>query len=213
MKILFVVIAFLHSMAALLYADDSRFRFYYIEGATTNYPDYVVDDMGVHTSVELSKDSDPASLAILNALISQPGIWGSAEPEKDPRGITSDQGIVLIGSFVSEPIQPPVIPNGAADGPYRKFKITKINVEFPFARWVATDKEDPVDTPYVVEFHFELRSLIPKGISLDGKAIDLRSYEAKSKSEHGVAPQSATRSESDSGGGDNPQHESESRPR
>lgn len=190
-----MVIAFLHSMVALLNADDSRFRFYYIEGATTNYPDIVVDEKGVRTSVELSKDSDPASVAILNALIKQPGIWGSAAPEKDSRGITSDQGIVLIGSFVSEQIQPPSIPNGAADGPYRKFKITKINVEFPFARWVATDKEDPVDTPYIVEFHFELRSLIPKGILLDGKAIDLRTYEAKSKSEQGSAGQPATRPE------------------
>jgi len=159
MKNLLIVVALLHIMIVMLKAEDSHFRFYYIEGATTNYPDSVVDEKGKRTTVELSRDSDPASMAILRALINQRGIWGSAAPKKDPRGITWDQGIILIGSFVSEPIQPPIIPDGAADGPYREFKISKINIELPFARWVETDKNDPVDTPYVVEFHLELRSL------------------------------------------------------
>jgi len=174
-------------MIAMLKAEDSRFRFYYIEGATTNYPDSVVDEKGKRTTIELSDGSDPASVAILKALINQNGIWGSAAPKKDSRGITWDQGIILIGSFASEPIQPPRIPNGASDGPYRKFKISKINIELPFARWVETDKKDRINSPYVVEFHLELRSLIPKGIVIDGQSLNLKSYEAQSKSEQGAA--------------------------
>lgn len=211
MKSVFIVIVLLQSMIVMLKAEDSHFRFYYIEGATTNYPDSVVDEKGERTTVKLSKDSDPGSVAILSALINQRGIWGSAAPKKDPRGITWDQGIILIGSFVSEPIQPPTIPDGAADGPYRAFKISKINIELPFARWVETDKKDPVDTPYVVEFHLELRSLIPEGIFIDGRALDLRNYEAKSKSEQGGADQATTAPESKPKNDEKPKPESEGR--
>lgn len=196
MKRFFLVIAWLQCCAAIVSASDSRFRFHRLEGATTVHPYEVADADGRVTTIVLSKDSDAASVAILTALIGQKGIWGSLAPEKDPRGITWDQGIILIGSFVSEPMRVPHIPNGAAEGPYREFKVNKINIEFPFARWVETDEDDPVDTPYVVEFHLELRSLIPKGVTLEGKSIDLRGYETKSKSEQGGGGQPATRSES-----------------
>ncbi len=59
-------------------------------------------------------------------------------------------------------------------GPDREFRVNKIEVDFLFARWVETDQNDLVDTPYVAEFHFELRSRIPSGIILEGKPIDLR---------------------------------------
>ena len=190
MKNLFIVVALLQSMAAMLEAQESRFRFHYLEGATTSYPDRVVDEQGKSTTVELSEDSDPSSVSILKALINQRGIWGSVAPKKDPRGFTWDQGIILIGSFVSAPIQPQLVPDGAYEGPYQKFKISKIEVEFPFARWVETDKEDPVGTPYVVEFHLELRSLIPRGIMMNGAQLNLRDYEVESKSEQGVPPKS-----------------------
>lgn len=195
MKSLILMLTLVHGTVAMLGADESRFRFHRLEGATTVHPYEVADEKGKVTTVVLSRDSDAASMAILNALIRQQGIWGSLALMKDSRGITWDQGIVLIGSFVSEPKRPPYIPNGAAEGPYREFKITKINVEFPFARWVETDKDDPVDTPSVVEFHLELRSLIPSGIILDGKPLDLRNYETKSKSEQGGG-QPTTRPES-----------------
>ena len=190
MKKLFIVLALLQSMAAMLKAQESRFRFHYIEGATTSYPDRVVDEKGVSTTVELSEDSDPASLAILKALINQRGIWGSVAPKKDSRGFTWDQGVILIGSFVSAPIQPEAVQDGAHEGQYRKFEFSRIEVEFPFARWVETDKEDPVGTPYVVEFHLELRSLIPKGIEIAGRQLTLRSYEVESRSEQGVPAKS-----------------------
>ena len=196
MKRVLLLIAWLQCTVAMAFAGDARFRFHRLEGATTVHPYEVADAEGKNTTIVLSKDSDAASVAILNALIGQQGIWGSLAPKKDPRGITWDQGIILIGSFVSEPKRLPQIPNGAAEGPYREFKINKINIEFPFARWVETDENDPVDTPYVVEFHLELRSLIPQGILLEGKAIDLRSYETKSKSEQGGGGQPATRPES-----------------
>lgn len=196
MKTLLLILTLVHGTVAMLGADESRFRFHRLEGATTVHPYEVADEKGKVTAVVLSKDSDAASMAILNALIRQQGIWGSHALKKDSRGITWDQGIVLIGSFVSEPKRLPHVPNGAAEGPYREFKVIKINVEFPFARWVETDKNDPVDTPYVVEFHLELRSLIPSGIILEGKPIDLRNYETRSNSEQGGGGQPATRPES-----------------
>ncbi len=192
MKRVLLLLAWLQCTVAMAFADDARFRFHRLEGATTVHPYEVANAEGKNTTIVLSKDSDAASVAILNALIGQQGIWGSLAPKKDPQGITWDQGIILIGSFVPEPKRLPEVPNGAAEGPYQEFKINKINIEFPFARWVETDENDPVDTPYVVEFHLELRSLIPKGILLEGKAIDLRSYETKSKSEQGAAGQPAT---------------------
>lgn len=171
--------------AMALQADEARFLFRRLEGATTRFPYEIADGNGKVTTVILTEDSDPASLAILKALIRQRGVWGTFAPEKDPRGITSAQGIVLTGSFTSEPMMPASIPNGAADGPYRDFKVSGIQVEFPFVRWVETDKEDPVDTPVVAEFHFELRSLIPSGVSVNGVPVDLRKYESKSKSAQG----------------------------
>ena len=187
MKSLFIIAILLQGVAATLKADDSRFRFHRMEGVT-GIPTEVSDEKGTITTVVLSKDSDPAAMAILNALIGQQGVWGSLAPEKDPRGVTWDQGIVLMGAFASVIKRTPDQPNAAAPEPYREFKISGINIEFPFARWVETDKADPVDTPYVVEFHLELRSLIPNGIIVDGKSLDLKKYESKSKSEQGVAP-------------------------
>ena len=182
-NLIIIIVVLLQGIAAVLRADDARFRFQRMEGCT-GIPTQISDGKGKITTVVLAKDSDPAAMAILRALISQQGVWGSFAPTKDPRGITWDQGIVLIGSFISETKRTPYVLHGADPEPYKEFKVNGITIEFPFARFVETN-EASVDSPLVVEFHLELRSLIPKGLVVNGKHLDLRKYESKSKCDQG----------------------------
>jgi len=185
MKNFIITVALFQTFTFGLLAEDLRYRFHCMQG-TTGIPTQVSDAQGKVTTVKLAKDSDPASSALLDALIGQQGIWGSLKPDKDARGVTWDQGIVLIGRFSSEAMTTEGGANKAAQEPYREFKISGISIELPFARWVETDKTDPIDTPYVLEFHFELRSLIPSALLVEGKPLNLKQYESKSKSEQGA---------------------------
>lgn len=181
--------------AAACHAEDAQFRFHRAAGVT-GLACEVSDGAGKRTTIKFADESNPKAQFLLDSLLSNEGVWGALSPEVDPRGVTWDQGIILIGDLSSEEKTTPYIEHGAAQEPYREFKLSGIQVQMPFAQWIQTDKEDPISSPYVVIYHLSLESLFPKGLSYEGVPLDLRGYETKSKSEQGAAGQPATRPES-----------------
>jgi hypothetical protein len=195
MKTLLLSIFVAQISAAFCHAEDAQFRFNRAVGVS-GLACEVSDGEGKRTTIKFSDESNTKAKFLLDSLLSNEGVWGALSPEVDPRGITWDQGIILIGKFSSEEKITPYIENGAAQEPYREFKLSGIQVQMPFAQWIQTDKEDPISSPYVVIYHLSLESLFPKGLSYEGVPLELRGYETKSKSEQGAAGQPATRPES-----------------
>ena len=172
-----LTVLILQSLVLLFQANANEFRFHMMEGCT-GIPSTVLDQNGKITTIRFSKDSDSDAVATLNALISQDNIWGTYAPQKDTRGVTWDQGIILSGSFTSAVKKTPYIPNGSSLESFREFKLTGIKIKFPFAVWKETTED--LYPPMILELHFELRSLIPKGLVVNGKSLDLAKYELHS---------------------------------
>src|SRR5688572_11383971 len=114
--------------AAACHAEDAQFRFHRAVGVT-GLACEVSDGAGKRTTIKFVDESNPKAQFLLDSLLSNEGVWGALSPEVDPRGITWDQGIILIGGFSSEEKITPYIENGAAQEPYRDFKLSGIKVQ------------------------------------------------------------------------------------
>ena len=163
-----------------------RYRFHCGDGIT-GISTSVSDKAGAETTIRFAEDSDKRAMFLLNNLIDLEGISGSLKPQRDTRGVSWDQAIVLVGDFSSPEKKTVATANAPAQEAYREFKVTDIELHFPFAQWIQIDKDDPIDSPYSLMFHFSARSLFPNGLKYQGRDLALERFEKRSRSEQGGA--------------------------
>ena len=161
---------FLLIFQAVTHAGE--FRYVHIEGAT-GICNFLYDSKGRKIPIEFGKHPNKDADTILNALLDV-GIYGTRTPQND-RGCQWNQEIILIGDL-SKDWDNTSIANTPAEN-YREFTLRDIKLSFPFARWVQIrNKQWPVEGPIKLEIHFEIDSLFPDGLKVDGKRIELTNH-------------------------------------
>ena len=150
-------------------ASASEFRYRHLE--TTGLTDRVYDRAGVDTAIVFAKDSNVEFLAILRAL-SERQVYGTKGIERY-LGAHHEQGIILAGEFISKTKRTGGGPNTAVSEPYRDFRLTGVKVKFPLTRFELAPSGNPIDGPMILETHFGFNSLLPAGVLVNGKPVDL----------------------------------------
>ena len=172
MKLLLVAMSLL--LSQMVHAEEFRFQ---CVGEVTGLCDSVRDNAGKKTTIKITKDSDPESLAVFLAL-QRRQIYGT-EGVEDHQGAKWEQGIILVGDFASETKRTKGGPTMAPPENYREFRMTGIKVLFPVSRFEVAAGGNVIDGPMIIETHFGFDSLFPQGVALNGKPFDLAKHVAK----------------------------------
>ncbi len=141
-------------------------------GEVTGLCDRIYDKEGKETTIKIDY-ADPESAEIFLAL-QKKRMYGTKGFE-DHMGIKWEQGIYLVGDFTSEAKRTQEGPNTAPSELYRDFRMTGIKLAFPVWRFQEA-LIDEVDPPVFMEIHFGFDTLLPKGLILNGKNIDLKKH-------------------------------------
>lgn len=159
-----------------------EFRFEHWEGCT-GVCHVLYDGKGPAIPIRFSKQGNKEADAILDALLSA-GAYGERGVQEDSRGVKWTQEIVLVGELSKEKKLVETSESGVtAGGSYQEFTLKDIKLVFPFSRWVTVKNERwPVEGPVILETHFDIDSIFPDGLKLDGKDIELRKHTYKSAS-------------------------------
>lgn len=151
------------------------FRYFHQE--VTGVTNVVIAKDGKKTLIKISDESSVEALSILDALLSN-GLMGTSKTEKI-YGVLYDQQIIFKGEFISEVKYTESNPNTAPSEPYRDFKISDVQLVFPFFRFVEAPKGDKISGPFLIEAHLVPETLFPEGIRCGEKFVDLKKHYVK----------------------------------
>lgn len=155
-------------------------EFRFVHEKTTGLANSVCTDGKRKTSIVITKDSDPESVALLDALIAT-GIHGT-NGGQFYMGVKWEQTVMLVGEFVSEPKRTEGAPDASLREAYRDFRVKDIKVIFPLSRLETAQGANQIGGSKILVTHFSFASILPNGVALHGKPIDLGRHASGRKS-------------------------------